>query len=131
VERKEDRPPGLERSLSYLISFRADGIDAKGSVYLFRRNRVVSTCLTAESTLFGAETALEVGVTRSAALSAASAVGAPGSTVLSAMVEVCIEECNREKERKECCVGKATPHSRPPSSTAQLAAAEVRGGGTL
>lgn len=88
MERKAERPPGLARSLRYRVSI--DGCESKreGHGYLFRRKMVLSTCLTAESALFGTETELELGVTRSAALSAASAVGAPGSTVLSAMVEV-------------------------------------------
>jgi hypothetical protein len=60
-------------------------------VHLFNRKTVLSTCFKAESAVLGTETAFELGMTRSAALSAASAVGAPGSTVLSAMIEACIE----------------------------------------
>jgi hypothetical protein len=90
VERKAERPPGLARSLRCHVSIHLRYFEGRGHLYLFNRKIVLSTCLTAESALFGTKTALELGVTRSAALSAASAVGAPGSTVLSAMIEVCI-----------------------------------------
>lgn len=91
MERKDARPPGLARSLCYHVSIHLKCFEGRGNVYLFNRRIVLSTCLTAESAVFGRKTAFELGVTRSAALSAASAVGAPGSTVLSAMVEMCIE----------------------------------------
>jgi hypothetical protein len=91
VERKAARPPGLARSLGYRISSHLGYFERWGSVHLFNRKTVLSTCFKAESAVLGTETAFEPGVTRLAALSAASAVGAPGSTVLSAMIEACIE----------------------------------------
>ena len=94
MERKAARPPGLARSLGYRISSHLGCFEGWGSMHLFNRKTVLSTCFKAESAVLGTETAFELGVTRSAALSAASAasaVGAPGSTVLSAMIEACIE----------------------------------------